>query len=117
LRFSDQIALIKLEEQPDRVDETGFAVRKTEESVLVFANKKSVGYSEYYKASQEGVKVDLKFDMRSADYNNQEVCVYPAVDGKRYRILKTYLSKNGEFIELTLTDTPEAQQPERLFYG
>lgn len=111
MRWSEQITLIALEEpEGSRTNEHGFPVMKPEAATTVFADMKSVGYSEFYKASQAGYTAELKFDVRALEYSGQKVVEYPVSSGTRYRVLRTYLHGNGEFIELTLVDLPEAQR-------
>lgn len=110
MRWNEQITLIALEEPTEATNEHGFPVSKPEAAETVFADKKSVGYSEFYKASQAGYTAELKFDVRSFEYSGQQIVEYPVSSGKRYRVLRTYLHGSGEFTELTLVDLPEAQE-------
>lgn len=109
MRWSEQITLIALSEPTEATNEHGFPIEKPETATTVFADKKSVGYSEFYKASQAGYTAELKFDVRAFEYDGQQIVEYPVESGKRYRVLRTYLHTNGEFIELTLVDLPEVQ--------
>ncbi|MDL2206491.1 hypothetical protein LJC33_06215 [Eubacteriales bacterium OttesenSCG-928-N13] len=109
MRWTEQITLIALSEPEELTNEHGFPVDKPEAATTVFADKKSVGYSEFYKASQAGYMAEMKFDVRALEYSGQEIVEFPVASGKRYRVLRTYLHKNGEFIELTLVNLPEAQ--------
>jgi SPP1 family predicted phage head-tail adaptor len=61
----------------------------------IFANKKSVRSSEFYQASQSGYTLDLMFEIRSIDYENESHLDF---NGKRYEIIRTY--DKGEIIEL-----------------
>jgi hypothetical protein len=110
MRWSEQITLIALTDPPDPVNEHGFDAPKLETAATVFANKKAVGYAEFYKASMAGITAEMKFDVRAADYEGQTVAEFPPAGGKRYRIFRTYAHPDGEFIELTLSDMPEAQK-------
>ena len=84
-----------------QTDAGGFALPPTYTPREVFGKIKSVGYSEFYRANAEGVKVDLKADIRTQDYMGETLV---EIDSRRYDVLRSYISKNGEFIELTLTD-------------
>ncbi|WP_052152879.1 phage head closure protein [Dehalobacter sp. UNSWDHB] len=106
MRWTDLLTLVALSEPDERVNEHGFPNEQTETAKTVFANKLSVGYSEFYKAAQAGYTAELKFDVYTQEYEGQEIAEY---EGKRYRVLRTYVSKNGEFTELTLVDLPQAQ--------
>ena len=52
---------------------------------------------------------ELKFDVHSFEYEEQQIVEYPVSSGKRYRVLRTYTHGNGEFTELTLVNLPEAE--------
>jgi len=63
----------------------------------VFCTIKSVGYNEYYRAMENSLTPSFVFVLEDyAEYQNEKTCVY---EGKRYRIIRTYL--NGQKIELT----------------
>ena len=61
--WRDQITLIALSEPSERTNEHGFPTRKPETATTVFADKKSVGYSEFYKAEMAGHAAEIKFDV------------------------------------------------------
>ena len=90
MRWGEQITLVALSEPSPRTNEHGFPVARTETATTVFADKKSVGFSEFYNEEQQIVE-------------------YPVLSGKRYRVLRTYTHGNGEFTELTLVNLPEAE--------
>jgi hypothetical protein len=100
-KWSDSVYLISGEAE---TNDNGFIVPNSEQKRQVFCNKKSVGYAEFTKTAQVGYKADLKLELRLADYENEILFEF---DGTRYKLLRTYESKNGEFIELTLTETNE----------
>lgn len=104
MRWGEQITLIALSEPSPRTNEHGFPVARTETATTVFADKKSVGFSEFYKAQQAGYTTELKFDVHSFEYEEQQIVEYPVSSGKRYRVLRTYTHGNGEFTELTLVN-------------
>lgn len=62
----------------------------------VFANKKSVRQSEFYQAASSGLRPELMFEIRYAEYNNEDILEY---NGKQYAIIRQF-SKNDEIIEL-----------------
>lgn len=107
--WRDQITLIALSETSERTNEHGFPIMKPETATTVFADKKSVGYSEFYKAEMAGHVAEVKFDVYAMEYNGEMIAEYPVSSGKRYRILRTYTHGNGEFTELTLVNLPEAE--------
>lgn len=69
--WRDQITLIALSEPSERTNEHGFPTRKPETATTVFADKKSVGYSEFYKAEMAGHAAEIKFDVYAMEYNGQ----------------------------------------------
>lgn len=92
-RWSDVIQYVSIEVVRDA---EGFNV---EEEVLgspVFANRLAVGTSEFYQAAQNGIQLEKKFEVRVADYDNQQVLMY---NGQRYRVERTY--EKTDLIELT----------------
>jgi hypothetical protein len=109
MRWSDEITLIgvKLPDgQTDATDENGFPLQLEEAKTTVFANKKSVGFNEFFKARQAGYTAHLKFDVFTEEYDGQPFAEY---NGKRFKILRTYIFTNtsGDYTELTLSDLSE----------
>lgn len=107
--WNDQITLIALAEPSPRTNEHGFPLRQRETATTVFADKKSVGYSEFYKAEMAGHAAEMKFDVYAMEYSGETIAEYPVSSGKRYRILRTYVHGEGELVELTFSSFPEAQ--------
>ena len=107
--WRDQITLIALSETSERTNEHGFPIMKPETATTVFADKKSVGYSEFYKAEMAGYAAEIKFDVYALEYSGDTIAEYPVLSGKRYRILRPYIHDDGELVELTLSSFPEAQ--------
>lgn len=58
--WADEIILVKEAEPEKRLDDDGFPEKKEEEKRTIFCNKKSVGYSEYFKSQQTGKVVEAK---------------------------------------------------------
>lgn len=76
----------------------GFSTDAVNEA-LVWAEKKSVGSTEFYKAAQIGVKTDVIFAINICDYNNQTEVDY---NGEIYAVIRSYqLPKFPDHIELT----------------
>lgn len=90
--FKDVIKLISIETTPDN---DGFPVT-TEIKRQVFADKKSVRQSEFYQAALQNINLELMFDVRTVDYQEEKLLDY---EGKRYKIVRTY-DKDGEMTEL-----------------
>jgi hypothetical protein len=99
-RWVDEITLVDQTPPNERVNANGFENELKETKTTVFCNKKSVGYSEYFKSQQTGKVVEAKCDIHKADYNNQDTV---ELDGRRFFVLKTY-DIDDDTIELTLTD-------------
>lgn len=108
MRWMDEITLIAVEEPEERINANGFPNEPEETRTVLFGNKKSVGYSEFYKAAVAGYAAELKVDVYTEEYGGQKLA---EVEGVRYRILRTYRDpKNTDITELTLSDLPEAQE-------
>jgi SPP1 family predicted phage head-tail adaptor len=80
----------------DARDTDGFSTLVEKERSTVFANKKSIRGSEFYQASQNGITLELMFEIRSCDYGGQRFLEF---ENKRYEIVRTY--DKGETIELS----------------
>ena len=105
MRWSDELTLVSVE-SPDESDEHGFPLLQVETKTTVYANKKSVGFNEYFKAAQMGYTEQIKFDVFTEEYTGQQYAEY---EGKRYKVLRTYADPKteGEYTELTLSDLSE----------
>lgn len=68
----------------------------TESERTVFANKKSIRQSEFYQAMATGLKPVIMFEIRTIDYDNEEILEFDSV---RYKIEREY-SKNDEISEI-----------------
>lgn len=98
--WADEITLIGEKEGEPRVNNNGFPEAKEKNNRTVFCNKKSVGYSEYFKSQQTGKVVEGKYEVHKVDYEGEDTA---EIDGQRFFILKTY-DTDDDTIELTLTD-------------
>lgn len=99
-KWVDEITLISETEDENRINENGFENAPQESCRTVFCNKKSVGYSEYFKSQQTGKVVEAKCDIHRADYEGEDTV---ELGGQRFFVLKTY-DIDDDTIELTLTD-------------
>ena len=106
--WTDEITLIKEVEGEKRVNNNGFPELLEESNRIVFCNKKSVGYSEYFKSQQTGKVVEGKYEVHKVDYEGEDTA---EIDGKRFFILKTY-DLDDDTIELTLTDLRHKEKGE-----
>lgn len=71
-----------------------------EKRLTILCRKRSVTRSEFYQASQVGLRPSLVVDVHNFEYDNQDLAEY---EGKRYHILKTF-PVDLEVLELTLTE-------------
>jgi SPP1 family predicted phage head-tail adaptor len=62
----------------------------------VFANKESIGQAEFYQASAQGLKPELKLVIRSKSYQGEDAISYQS---KLYKIIRTF-ERETDFIEL-----------------
>lgn len=99
--WNDELTLIF--EETEGTDAEGFPSNSIGESVTVFANKKSVGFKEFFEAKQAGFTEQMKFDVFTAEYSGQQIAEH---EGTRYHVLRTYIDPkgSGDEIELTLSD-------------
>ena len=115
MRWSDELTLIHAtipDDPADATNEHGFAVTEEGERTTVYANKKSVGFSEFFQAKMAGYNEEMKFDVFTVEYDGQTIAEY---EGKRYMILRTYVDPktSGEYTELTLSDLLNGSQRRR----
>ena len=102
MQWSDELKLVHGDSDPDN---EGFSTPKLGSDTKVFANRKSVGFNEFFKAQQAGFTEQMKFDIFASEYEGQEFAVY---EEKPYRILRTYENpKRPDELELTLSDLAE----------
>ena len=100
--WNDEIKLIA--KTTGGLNENGFELPSEETGRNVFANKKSVGHTEFYESLQSGEKAELKFDVHSDEYAGEDTVEY---EGKRFHVSHTFQPKGSTDIELTLSDLPE----------
>lgn len=62
----------------------------------VFTNKKSISQTEFYQAAATGLKPELKFEVRTIEYDGEPKLSF---NNKTYSILRVF-DKNGETTEL-----------------
>ena len=104
MRWSDEVTLIHAD-TADATDGDGFTIPTLGERTTVFANRKSVGYGEFFRAHQEGYTAQMKLDIFAVEYDGQSIAEH---EGKQYRILRAYQDpKRPDEIELTLSDLKE----------
>jgi hypothetical protein len=109
MRWSDELTLISETipaDEEEATNENGFALTEEGDRTTVFANKKSVGFNEFFKAKMAGYNEELKFDVFTEEYTGQTLAEYNC---KRYRVLRSYIDPktSGEYTELTLSDLSE----------
>lgn len=92
LFFRDVVELVWTE---TTTNEIGDSVENPT-SRQVFANKKSIRQNEFYQAQAAGLKPEIMFEVRTAEYADERLLIF---DGRSYKIIRTY-DKNGEMTEL-----------------
>lgn len=64
----------------------------------VYANKQSVRLKEFYESRVVGLKPELMFEIRTAEFDNHEKIRF---NSKEYSIIRTY--EKGEFMEIVVS--------------
>jgi SPP1 family predicted phage head-tail adaptor len=90
--FRDVVDLVAITEGKDA---DGFPTDVETVRNNIFANKKSVRSSEFYQASQQGIRLSLMFEIRSIEYQDEKELRF---EGKDFEIIRTY--DRGEITEL-----------------
>lgn len=94
MAWNDSVVLIgKVVTEEDDLLQPIFSETKHE----ILCNKRSLTRSEFYFASQAGLKPSMVLEVHSFEYKNQN---YLEFNGKRYKVLKTF-DQSPEIIELT----------------
>lgn len=88
--------VIKLIDEVIVKDEYGNEKVSTSEPKEVFALIASVGRSEFYAAAHAGLKPEITFQIRVADYDREELVEY---DGMSCQVIRTYQT-GPDWIEL-----------------
>ena len=95
---SDLVNLIKLTYPKGQRDASGNQLEVESDPRELFCEYESVTQSEFFSASQQGLKSEYKLKVNEFDYEDEQIAVFR---GKRYSIYRTYLGKD-ENIELYL---------------
>lgn len=77
------------------VDKNGFEIQ-AEIKREIFADKKSVRSSEFYQAQSQGFKLDVMFNIKPYEYDNEEYLIF---ENQKYKIERTY-EKDSENLEI-----------------
>jgi SPP1 family predicted phage head-tail adaptor len=92
--------IIELETITSNVDEFGDII-KTSIWKEIFAEKKSIGMQEFYKAHSEGMKPEFKFVIHPTEYNRKTDGPHIRYDGEVFKIIRTY-ETDSEIMEITV---------------
>ena len=95
---SDLVELIKLTYPTGQRDSNGNQLEIESAPRELFCEYESVTQTEFFSASQQGLKSEYKLKVNEFDYEDEQIAVFR---GKRYSIYRTYLGK-GQDIELYL---------------
>lgn len=87
---------IKLIKKASRTNDCGdIQVETTEREV--FADEKSIGYSEFYQAKAAGMKAEIKFELSDyLEYQGETLLKYQPYNGveEEYSVIRTYRQGN-----------------------
>lgn len=92
--------IIELESITTTTDDAGDTVTETTWKEI-FAEKKSIGASEFYQAHSEGLKPEFKFIIHPSEYNRKTDGPHIKYDGEQFKIIRTY-EVNQETLEITV---------------
>lgn len=95
MRFNSECTLVTLTQTKD---EEGNAVYEQQETE-VFCNEYSVSTSSFMAAQSAGLHADAEVEIRSCDYEGQEIAV---LDGTEYNVER--VERTGDFTRLTLAE-------------
>lgn len=95
---SDLVKLIKLTYPVGQRDANGNQLETESTPRELFCQFESVSQSEFFAASQQGLKAEYKLRVNEFDYEDEQIAVFR---NKRFSIYRTYLGK-GDEIELYL---------------
>lgn len=93
---TDIVNLIKITYPVGQRDASGNQLEVESDPKELFCEYESVAQSEYFSASQQGLKAEYKLKIHEFDYEDEQIAVFR---GKRYSIYRTYLGRT-EIIEL-----------------
>lgn len=97
MQFSDEIFLLKSTQAPT---DAGHPAGESTTKRAVWANKKSVGMSEYYKADANGKKITAVFEVHTEDYEGEMLLEY---HGQLFDVERSYETKPST-VELSCTN-------------
>ena len=84
----------------ENIDSAGDTIETPEVvETEVFCNILSIGQSEFYQAMATGFKPELKLEIYEAEYSGEKTI---KVNNKTYDVIRTFRTKNGETLEITL---------------
>ena len=92
--------IIELESITFITDDAGDTITETTWKE-VFAEKKSIGTSEFYQAHSEGLKPEFKFVIHPTEYNRKKYGPHIRYDNEVFKIIRTY-EKDSESLEITV---------------
>lgn len=92
--------IIELESTTITTDDAGDTITETTWKEI-FAEKYSIGTSEFYQAHSEGLKPEFKFIIHPSEYNRKTDGPHIKYDGEQFKIIRTY-EVNQETLEITV---------------
>ena len=94
MKLEDKITLISESFETDELEQERSVYSRKE----IFAEFKSISQSEFFKASQNGFRPELKITVWSVEYSGESLAFY---NGVMYEIYRTYI--DGDKTELYLS--------------
>lgn len=95
MNFNGAVTLIKRE----YVNDAYGIQRETSTTRTVFCNVESITASEFFNASQTGLKPELRFAIYAAEYGGEMIVQY---NGMRLNVYRVY-QRSKDFVELYTT--------------
>lgn len=96
ITFDDEVTLIK--QKSTKVDKYGNLIIEEEKNIIM-CNKISASRDEFYRASQNDLKVNFILTIHEFEYEGESLLEF---NNKRYSIVRTY--ENGKLLELVIGD-------------
>ena len=91
----DKLTLVKRTYELDRYG----IQRETEETSEIFCNVADISSSEFFEASQTGLKPELRFDILVAEYSGESLVLY---NGDYLNVYRVY-QRSKDYVELYTT--------------
>jgi len=102
MQWNGSVTLVKeITKYVDDVEE----IKAEKKIKKVPAKIKSVKGTEFYAAKAAGIKSDLVIEIMAANYNGEQIIIDERTN-IRYELIRSYLIRNGDRFELTVSAVP-----------